>query len=138
MSKQDNALREVGLKVTSPRVKILQLLEEAEENTGHLGAEDIYKLLSEVGQDVSLATVYRVLSQFESAGLIVRHHFAGDRSVFELVKEDHHDHMICVTSGQIIEFVDPIIEKRQCELAEQYGFELIDHRLVLYVKPKHP
>ena len=134
MSEQDKELRKAGLKATLPRIRILQLLEEAESR--HLSAEDIYRLLIDVGQEVSLATVYRVLTQFEAAGLVERHNFEEGHSVFEIVPDDHHDHMVCTETGQIIEFVDPIIEQRQQELAEEHGFDLVDHRLVLYVKPK--
>jgi Fur family ferric uptake transcriptional regulator len=136
MALDNKELRQAGLKVTLPRVKILQLMEQAEEDNHHLSAEDIYKLLVEAGDDVGQATVYRVLTQFEAAGLVVRHNFESGHSVFEVAKGLHHDHMVCTETGQVIEFCDDVIEKRQHELAEQYGFELIDHSLVLYVKPK--
>lgn len=136
MTNENQELRKVGLKVTLPRVKILQLLESAEEQNQHLSAEDVYKALMETGEDVGLATVYRVLTQFESAGLVSRLNFETGHSVFELAKGDHHDHMVCVETGDVVEFVDEVIEKRQRELVDERGYELVDHSLVLYVKPK--
>ncbi|MEE8060150.1 MAG: ferric iron uptake transcriptional regulator [Pseudomonadales bacterium] len=136
MAQENQELRKAGLKVTLPRVKILQLMEAAEEENHHLSAEDVYKALLEAGEDVGLATVYRVLTQFESAGLVIRHNFEGGHSVFEMAKGDHHDHMVCVETNQVIEFVDATIEQRQHELAEEHGFEIVDHSLVLYVRPK--
>ena len=127
-------LRNAGLKVTLPRVKILQILEA--NDVKHLSAEDVYKTLLDKNEDVGLATVYRVLTQFETAGLVVRHNFDNGHSVFEMASDEHHDHMVNMESGQVIEFCDPIIEKRQQEIAEEHGFELIDHNLTLYVKPK--
>ena len=114
--------------------KILQILEESENE--HYSAEDVYKILLDGNEDVGLATVYRVLTQFESAGLVMRHNFEGGHSVFELNRGEHHDHMVCMETGQVIEFMDDVIEKRQHELAEKHGFDLIEHSLVLYVKPK--
>ena len=136
MAIENQELRKVGLKVTLPRVKILQLMEQAEENNHHLSAEDVYKTLLESGEDVGLATVYRVLTQFESAGLVVRHNFEGGHSVFEMAKGDHHDHMVCLETNQVVEFCDEVIEKRQRALAEEHGYEIVDHSLVLYVRPK--
>jgi len=127
-------LKEVGLKVTLPRLKILNILEGAEEK--HLSAEDVYKLLLAAGEDVGLATVYRVLTQFESAGLVCRHNFEDGHAVFELSSEHHHDHMVCVDTNQVIEFVNKEIEALQHKIAEEHGYELIDHNLVLYVKKK--
>lgn len=127
-------LRKAGLKVTTPRLKILQILETA--NTRHLSAEDVYQMLRNEGEEVGLATVYRVLTQFESAGLIVRHNFEGGHSVFEIHRGPHHDHMVCSKTGQVIEFQSSQIEALQREIAEQHGFELVDHSLVLYVIPK--
>jgi Fur family transcriptional regulator, ferric uptake regulator len=127
-------LRKAGLKVTTPRLKILQILETAD--TRHLSAEDVYQILRNDGEEVGLATVYRVLTQFENAGLIVRHNFEGDHSVFEIHRGPHHDHMVCSKTGQVIEFHSSEIESLQREIAEQHGFELVDHSLVLYVKPK--
>lgn len=136
MSGETQELRKAGLKVTLPRVKILQLLEQAETNNHHLSAEDVYKHLLESGEDVGLATVYRVLTQFESAGLVARHNFESGHSVFELAKSQHHDHMVNLDTGEVIEFVDEVIEKRQRQLAFDHGYDLIDHSLVLYVRKK--
>lgn len=136
MTGENQELRKAGLKVTLPRVKILQLLEQAEANNHHLSAEDVYKQLLESGEDVGLATVYRVLTQFESAGLVSRHNFESGHSVFELAKAQHHDHMVCTDTGEVIEFVDDVIEKRQRQLAAERGFDIIDHSLVLYVRRK--
>jgi Fur family ferric uptake transcriptional regulator len=127
-------LKKAGLKVTLPRLKVLRLLEQADEH--HMSAEDVYKSLLESGDDVGLATVYRVLTQFEAAGLVLRHNFEGGHAIFELAKEDHHDHMVDTASGKVIEFFDEVIEKRQHEIAEEYGYELVDHNLTLYVRPK--
>ena len=131
---QRKELRKAGLKITLPRLKILEILEGAKDR--HLSAEDIYKDLLNSGEDIGLATVYRVLTQFEAAGLVTRHNFEGGHSVFELDDGDHHDHMVCVDSGRVIEFVSEEIERLQHEIAEEYGYELIDHSLVLYVKNK--
>tara|TARA_B100000965_G_scaffold213351_1_gene178246 strand:- start:4 stop:414 length:411 start_codon:yes stop_codon:yes gene_type:complete len=127
-------LRKAGLKVTLPRMKILQQLESSSER--HLSAEDIYKSLMDAGEDVGLATVYRVLTQFEQAGIVLRHNFEGGSAVFELADEDHHDHMVCMETGEVIEFVDDEIEERQHRIAEEHGYEIVDHSLVLYVRPK--
>tara|TARA_R110001592_G_scaffold83774_1_gene248108 strand:- start:31935 stop:32342 length:408 start_codon:yes stop_codon:yes gene_type:complete len=127
-------LKKAGLKVTLPRLKVLGLLEGADEH--HMSAEDVYKALLESGDDVGLATVYRVLTQFESAGLVLRHNFEGGHAVFELAKDDHHDHMVDTDSGKVIEFFDSVIEKRQHEIAAEHGYELVDHNLTLYVRPK--
>ena len=126
----------MGLKATGPRLKILQLLEESAER--HLAAEDIYRQLIEAGEDVGLATVYRVLAQFEHAGLITRHNFESGRSVFELDQGGHHDHMVCLETGKVIEFVNGDVERLQRSIAEAHGYELVDHRFVLYVRPKKP
>jgi len=131
---ENQELRKAGLKVTLPRVKILQILEAATAH--HLSAEDVYKALLDAGEDVGLATVYRVLTQFESAGLVSRLHFDSGHSVFELAKGDHHDHMVCLETGKVIEFIDDEIEKLQHAIAKKHGYELVDHNLVLYVKPK--
>ncbi len=134
MSDQNAELRKVGLKVTLPRVKILQILENA--NARHMSAEDVYKALIEAGEDVGLATVYRVLTQFETAELVTRHNFDSGHSVFELSRGDHHDHMVNMENGEVIEFTNEQIERLQHEIAEHHGFDLIDHSLVLYVRPK--
>jgi Fur family ferric uptake transcriptional regulator len=131
---QRQELRKAGLKITLPRLKILAILEGAK--TRHLSAEDLYKDLLQSGEDIGLATVYRVLTQFEAAGLVTRHNFEGGHSVFELDDGDHHDHMVCVETGDVIEFVNDEIERLQHDIAEQFGYELLDHSLVLYVKQK--
>lgn len=135
MSTENQELRKAGLKVTLPRVKILQILDSAVEEGLHLSAEDVYKTLLEQGDDVGLATVYRVLTQFETAGLVERHNFEGGYSVFELASDEHHDHMVCAETGEIIEFYNEDIERLQHEIAAKHGFELVNHSLVLYVKP---
>jgi len=134
MAVENQELRKAGLKVTLPRVKILQILESTDETTQHLSAEDVYRALLEAGEDVGLATVYRVLTQFETAGLVTRHNFETGHSVFELARGEHHDHMVCVNSGEVVEFNDPVIEQRQREIAKEHGFEIVDHSLVLYVR----
>ncbi|MEO1078622.1 MAG: ferric iron uptake transcriptional regulator [Pseudomonadota bacterium] len=127
-------LRNAGLKVTLPRVKILNILQQQDAKSRHLSAEDVYQLLRDSGEDVGLATVFRVLTQFESAGLVTRHNFEGGHAVFELDDGEHHDHMVRTDTGEVIEFTDSVIEKRQQKIAEEHGFELIDHSLVLYVR----
>jgi len=127
-------LRKAGLKVTLPRVKIMQILEAADPR--HMSAEDVYKTLMDAGEDVGLATVYRVLTQFESAGLVIRHNFDGGHAVFELDDGEHHDHIVCLDSGEVFEFFDKKIEKRQKEIVAEMGYELVDHSLVLYVRKK--
>ncbi len=121
----------MGLKVTLPRVKILEILEK-QTNERHLTAEKVYKILLSEDEDIGLATVYRVLTQFESAGLVKRHHFEGGNSVFELDKGTHHDHIVCMKCGKVDEFTDSVIEKRQEDIAEKLGYELKDHSLYLY------
>ena len=128
------SLKEAGLKATLPRIRILEIMEVSE--TKHVSAEDVYKALLDAGEDVGLATVYRVLTQFEAAGLVIRHHFDSGHSVFELDRGKHHDHMVCVKTGKVIEFENEAIEKLQQEIAEEHGYELQEHSLVLYVKPK--
>jgi Fur family ferric uptake transcriptional regulator len=123
-------LRRAGLKVTMPRVKILEILASAAAR--HLSAEDIYKSLLESHEDIGLATVYRVLTQFEAAGLVTRHHFEGGQAVFELNRGEHHDHIVCLDCGRVEEFSDPAIEERQAAIAGQRGFAIADHALILY------
>lgn len=130
MEKQD--LRDAGLKVTFPRVKILEILENQCEEERHLTAEQVYKILLSEDEEIGLATVYRVLTQFEAAGLVTRHHFEGGNSVFELNKGDHHDHILCVKCGKVEEFHDTLIEARQKEIARDLGYALTDHSLCLY------
>ncbi|HAM74692.1 MAG TPA: ferric iron uptake transcriptional regulator [Alcanivorax sp.] len=136
MPTDNQELRNAGLKVTLPRVKILQILEATSETSEHLSAEDVYQKLRDAGEDVGLATVYRVLTQFETAGLVNRHNFETGHSVFELDTGEHHDHMVCMTTGAVIEFNDPVIERRQKEIAAEHGFEIVDHSLVLYVRER--
>src|SRR5487761_2279596 len=123
-------LRNAGLKVTVPRLKILDIL--ADGAARHLSAEDIYKKLLEMHEDIGLATVYRVLTQFEAAGLVTRHHFEGGMAVFELNQGNHHDHILCVDCGHVEEFMDGGIEERQHAVAKRLGFEISDHSLILY------
>ena len=132
MEAQD--LKKAGLKATLPRLRILEILENSEAR--HLSAEEVYKILLEQEGDVGLATVYRVLTQFESAGLVVRHNFDGAHAVFELNDTGHHDHMVCLETGDVIEFENEEIEKLQHEIAKKHGYVLEDHNLVLYVRPK--
>lgn len=134
MTTQNQELKKAGLKVTLPRLKILQMFEGNPD--GHLSAEEVYKALQDGGEDVGLATVYRVLTQFESAGLVMKHNFDGTHSVYELASEEHHDHMVNIENGEVVEFVDSIIEERQHAIAKEHGFELVDHSLVLYVRSK--
>lgn len=123
-------LKNVGLKITMPRLKVLQILEQSRNH--HLSAEGVYKALLEMGDDVGLATVYRVLTQFESAGLVSRHNFEGGHSVFELSQGEHHDHLVCVKCGLVEEFVDEVIEQRQKTIAERAHFKMTDHALNIY------
>ena len=131
---QGQDLRDAGLKVTSPRLKILEVLETSEER--HLSAEGIYRELLARGHEFGLATVYRVLAQFEGAGLVDRHNFESGVSVFELADRSHHDHMVCLETGKVIEFVNDRIEELQKEIADSHGYTIEDHSLVLYVRPK--
>lgn len=128
MSGED--IRNAGLKVTLPRVKILALLEQSKQ--GHVSAEDVYKLLLDAGEEIGLATIYRVLTQFESAGLVTRHHFEGGQSVFELDRGEHHDHIVCIRCGRVEEFFDQTIEDRQQEIAREKGFSVEAHALTIY------
>ena len=128
----DAELKKAGLKVTLPRLRILELLEE---DQAHLSAEDIYRKLIDAGEEVGLPTVYRVLTQFEQAGICIRHNFEEGHAVYELTPSDHHDHMVCLDTGDVIEFTDDVIEERQKILATEHGYEIIDHSMVLYVKP---
>ena len=125
-----NDLRQAGLKVTTPRINILKILEKSDPH--HLTAEDVYQALLEQGEDVGLATVYRVLTQFEAAGLVRRHHFTGGHSVFELEQGRHHDHLVCVSCGMVAEFVDEVIEKHQADIAAKAHFKMTDHHLTIY------
>ena len=124
-------LKTSGLKATLPRLRILELFEKSAVR--HLAAEDVYRMLSKEGTDTGLATIYRVLTQFEQAGLLIRHHFEGGKAVFELNRGGHHDHLVCVQCGHVEEFFDPAIEQRQEEIARERGFSLQEHSLYLYV-----
>ena len=123
-------LKNIGLKATLPRLRILDLFEQSDKR--HLSAEEVYRLLSDEGQDIGLATVYRVLTQFEQAGLLIRHHFDSDKAVFELNQGDHHDHLVCLQCGKVEEFYDSEIEKRQTRIAKERGFAIHDHSLQIY------
>ncbi len=127
---QDYEIRNAGLKVTVPRMKILEVLENCGDQ--HVSAEDVYKILLQQGEEISLATIYRVLTQFETAELVNRHNFEGGFSVFELNRGEHHDHIMCVVCGKVVEFTDEVIEQRQHEIARKNGFEIEDHSLVIY------
>ncbi|MCP4078533.1 MAG: ferric iron uptake transcriptional regulator [Gammaproteobacteria bacterium] len=127
---ESSDIKKAGLKITLPRMKILDLLENNGER--HLKAEDIYKMLLDAGEDIALATVYRVLTQFEAAGLVTRHHFEGGHAIFELNDGEHHDHLVDIKTGRVVEFYDEIIEKRQREIAAEYGFTISDHTMILY------
>jgi Fur family ferric uptake transcriptional regulator len=130
----DGNLRKAGLKVTQPRKLILELLDEA--GNKHVTADDIYRVLIQAGQDIGLATVYRVLNQFEAAGLVVKHNFEGGQAYYELDSGSHHDHMVCVETGKVIEFSNTEIERLQAEIAAKHGYVIEDHSLVIYVRPK--
>jgi Fur family ferric uptake transcriptional regulator len=125
-------IKNAGLKLTLPRMKILELLENSDDR--HLKAEDVYKMLLDSGEEISLATVYRVLTQFETAGLVTRHHFEGGHAVFELNDGDHHDHLVDISTGKVVEFYDEVIEQRQKDIAKQYHFTITGHTMVLYGK----
>lgn len=133
MTTEDQELKKAGLKVTLPRVKILQILENCPDR--HMTAEDIYQSLRDADEDVGIATVYRVLTQFETAGLIERHNFDNGPAVYELDRGEHHDHMVCTETGRVIEFHDEEIEQLQEKIAKKNGYDLVGHSLVLYVKP---
>ncbi len=133
MNKED--IKEAGLKITKPRMRILNILESSAQK--HFSAEELFHILSneEDNSGIGLATIYRVLTQFEAAGLVIRHNFEGGQAVFELDSGEHHDHIVDMKSGKIIEFQDEIIEKRQEEIAKQHGYRLIDHCFILYAEP---
>ena len=127
---ESTELKKAGLKVTHPRLKILHIMESNDKR--HLSAEDVYKSLLETGEDVGIATVYRVLTQFEAAGLVSRHNFEGGHSVYEINQGEHHDHILCVKCGRVDEFVDATIELRQKEIAARAGYDITDHCLYIY------
>ena len=128
------SLRKVGLKVTQPRMRILDLMED--QSHKHMTADDIYRELVLSDYDIGLATVYRVLNQFEAAGLVAKHNFEGGHAYYELESGEHHDHMVCIETGKVIEFVSEDIERLQREIADEKGYEIEDHSLVMYVRPK--
>ncbi|TQF70938.1 ferric iron uptake transcriptional regulator [Pseudoalteromonas luteoviolacea] len=130
MTDHNLELKKAGLKVTLPRIKILEILQSPENQ--HISAEDVYKILLDKGEEIGLATVYRVLNQFDDAGIVTRHHFEGGKSVFELSGSTHHDHLVCLKCGKVIEFEDDIIETRQVEIATSNGIKLTNHSLYLY------
>ena len=130
MSDQNTELKKAGLKVTLPRIKILEILQQPENQ--HISAEDLYKLLLDLGEEIGLATVYRVLNQFDDAGIVNRHHFEGGKSVFELSQKKHHDHLVCLKCGKVVEFIDHVIEERQENIAQEQGMRLTNHSLYLY------
>ncbi|MGB7450911.1 MAG: ferric iron uptake transcriptional regulator [Lysobacterales bacterium] len=132
----DGNLRKAGLKVTQPRKRILELLDET--GNKHVTADDIYRVLIQAGEDIGLATVYRVLNQFEAAGLVVKHNFEGGQAYYELDSGSHHDHMVCVETGTVIEFSNSEIERLQAEIAAKHGYDIEDHSLVIYVRPRKP
>lgn len=134
MENQD--LRKAGLKVTLPRMKILEILEQSSQQ--HLSAEDIYRVLLDSDEEIGLATIYRVLTQFEGAGLVMRHHFEGGQAVFEIDRGKHHDHLICIKCGKIVEFVNSSIEEQQQKIAEDNGFKITDHSLIIYGDCNNP
>jgi Fur family ferric uptake transcriptional regulator len=127
---QHNDLKKTGLKATLPRLKVLNIFESNRDK--HLSAEDIFKMLLKTEEDIGLATIYRVLTQFEQSGILIRHHFESDKAVFELNEKDHHDHIVCLQCGYIQEFCDEEIEKRQNMIAEKNGFTIIEHALYIY------
>ena len=129
---ESNDLKKAGLKITLPRVKILEMMESS--TVRHQSAEDIYKTLLDEGEEIGLATVYRVLTQFEAAGLVSRHHFEGGQAVFELNQSGHHDHLVCVVCGKVEEFYDDLIESQQIKIAKDKGYTVTDHSLTLYGK----
>ena len=127
---QNKELKKAGLKVTLPRLRILSVLEQNTER--HMSAEDVYRCLLDAGESIGLATVYRILSQFYLAGLVEKHHFEGSHAIFEVDSGRHHDHIVCVRCGKIVEFVDEIIEQRQREVTEEHDFDITDHSMVIY------
>ncbi|MGL1957908.1 MAG: ferric iron uptake transcriptional regulator [Colwellia sp.] len=130
MADQNEELKRAGLKITLPRIKILTILQSPENQ--HISAEDVYKILLEQHEEIGLATVYRVLNQFDDAGIVSRHHFEGGKSVFELTQKNHHDHLVCLKCGKVVEFEDDVIEQRQHDIAESHQITLTNHSLYLY------
>ena len=127
---EHDSLKKTGLKATLPRLKIMDIFEHSKQK--HLSAEDIYKLMIGSNEEIGLATIYRVLTQFEQVGLLIRHHFEGGKAVYELNEKSHHDHIVCLQCGHVTEFVNEEIEKLQTKVAEEHGFKIIEHSLVIY------
>ena len=127
---EHDSLKKTGLKATLPRLKIMDIFEQSEQK--HLSAEDIYKLMIGSNEEIGLATIYRVLTQFEQVGLLIRHHFEGGKAVYELNEKSHHDHIVCLQCGHVTEFVNEEIEKLQTKVAEEHGFKIIEHSLIIY------
>jgi len=134
MHVETSNLKQAGLKITHPRKRILEVLES--QRNKHLTADDIYRCLVEAKEEIGLATVYRVLNQFEAAGLVEKHNFESGQAYYELDSGVHHDHMVCVESGKVIEFISPEIEAAQKKIADEHGYDIEDHSLVIYVRPK--
>ncbi|GAA6173078.1 ferric iron uptake transcriptional regulator [Colwellia sp. KU-HH00111] len=130
MAEQNEELKRAGLKITLPRIKILSMLQQPKNQ--HISAEDVYKILLEQNEEIGLATVYRVLNQFDDAGIVTRHHFEGGKSVFELAHKKHHDHLVCLKCGKVVEFEDDVIEQRQTDIAQSHNITLTNHSLYLY------
>ncbi len=136
MNKQNSELKKAGLKATLPRIKIMEILEStAIQEEAHFSAEDIYKELLQNGENIGLASVYRVLTQFEAAGMVKKHHFEGSHAVYEVI-EEHHEHMVDLETGKVLEFQDAELINRLNNIAEKSGYQLVDHNLVLHVKKK--
>ena len=127
---EHDGLKKTGLKATLPRLKIMDIFEHSKQK--HLSAEDIYKLMISSNEEIGLATIYRVLTQFEQVGLLIRHHFEGGKAVYELNEKSHHDHIVCLQCGHVTEFVNEEIEKLQTKVAEEHGFKIIEHSLIIY------
>jgi Fur family ferric uptake transcriptional regulator len=127
---EHDSLKKTGLKATLPRLKIMDIFEHSKQK--HLSAEDIYKLMISSNEEIGLATIYRVLTQFEQVGLLIRHHFEGGKAVYELNEKSHHDHIVCLQCGHVTEFVNEEIEKLQTKVAEEHGFKIIEHSLIIY------
>jgi Fur family ferric uptake transcriptional regulator len=127
---EHDSLKKTGLKATLPRLKIMDIFEHSKQK--HLSAEDIYKLMIGSNEEIGLATIYRVLTQFEQVGLLIRHHFEGGKAVYELNEKSHHDHIVCLQCGHVTEFVNEEIEKLQTKVAEEHGFKIIEHSLIIY------
>ena len=131
---KNEELKKAGLKATTPRIKIMEVLASTSYQDVHFSAEDIYRELIQIGEKIGSASVYRVLTQFESAGMVKKHHFEDNKAVYEITSDEHHDHMVCVDTGQVMEFHDESLEQLQHDIAKKAGYELVDHSMVLYVK----